>query len=84
LSTQKIENLGLEESTISYFPFVSQLDIPLQNHNNSITSSVHIELLPKTSKINKTPSPNLLTNNKVPDQLSTKKLQPISRAFFKT
>jgi hypothetical protein len=37
-ATQKIENIGLEEPTISYFPFMSQLDIPLQNHNNSITS----------------------------------------------
>jgi hypothetical protein len=30
LSTQEIETIGLEESTISYFALMSQLGIPLQ------------------------------------------------------
>jgi hypothetical protein len=79
LSTQELETISLEESTISYFALMSQLGIPLQNLNNCRTSSPHIELLSKTSEINKTPSPN-----KVPDLLSTKKFQPINRPLFKT
>ncbi len=84
LSTQEIEIIGLEESTISYFAFMSQLIIFIENPNNYRIFQPHIELLPKTSKIIKTPSPNLLVNNKVRDLLSTKKFQPITRPFFKT
>jgi hypothetical protein len=34
LSTQEIETLGLEESTISYFAFMNQLVISIENPNN--------------------------------------------------
>jgi hypothetical protein len=34
LSTQEIEIIGLEESTISYFAFMSQLIIFIENPNN--------------------------------------------------
>jgi hypothetical protein len=38
LSTQEIETIGLEESTISYFAFMSQLVISIENPNNCKTS----------------------------------------------
>ncbi len=84
LSTQEIQTIGLEKSTIFYFVFMNQLVISIENPKNCQISQPHIELLPKTSKIIKTPSPNLLVNNKVPNLLSTKKFQPITRPFFKT
>jgi hypothetical protein len=38
LSTQEIETIGLEESTFSYFAFMSQLVISIENPNNCKTS----------------------------------------------
>jgi hypothetical protein len=38
LSTQEIEIIGLEESTIYYYAFMSQLVISIENPNNCKTS----------------------------------------------
>jgi len=50
LSTEEIEIVGLEESTMSYFPFMSQLVIPLQNPTIGEHPNLTLNCSPKQVK----------------------------------
>ncbi len=81
--------MGLEGSTIFDFTFMNQLIMSMANPNNYKNSQPHMELLLKTSTMNKTPSPNLL--RKLNKKRKTRfkfvintNFQPIPIFLFKT